>query len=59
MVTAGLDLDLPEQVAVDATNMNLYLTDSQQHQVGVCSLSGRGCSVLVAGRERSWRVALH
>ena len=57
LVTAGLDM--PEQLAVDAASENLYFTDSQQHQVGVCSLSGRGCSVLLAGLERPRGLALH
>jgi len=57
LVTSGLDM--PEQLAVDAANMNLYFTDSYQQQVGVCSLQGGGCAVLVSGVERPRGVAIH
>ena len=57
LVVSGLDM--PEQLAVDEYNKNLYFTESHHQLIGVCSLSGAGCHVLLSGLEKPRGIAIH
>ena len=57
LVVSGLDM--PEQVAVDEYNKNLYLTESHLKLVVVCSLAGKGCSILASGLDKPRGVDIH
>ena len=52
-------LDMPEQIAVDEYNKNLYFTESHLKLIGVCSINGTGCSVLVSGLDKPRGIAIH
>ncbi|XP_046386301.1 vitellogenin receptor-like [Ischnura elegans] len=45
VVTSGLSL--PEELTVDWLAGNLYFTDAEAHHIGVCTLNGDICTVLV------------
>ncbi|XP_071448921.1 vitellogenin receptor [Hetaerina americana] len=45
VVTSGLSL--PEELTVDWLAENLYFTDAEAHHIGVCTLNGDVCTVLV------------
>merc|ERR1712055_969594 len=57
LVTNGLDM--PEDLAVDEINRNIYFTDSVRKHLAVCAISGSGCSVLVPFIEQPRAVAIH
>jgi len=57
LVTNGLDM--PEDLAVDEINRNIYFTDSVRKHLAVCAISGSGCSVLVPYIEQPRAVAIH
>ena len=57
LVLSGLDK--PEQLAIDEYNKNIYFTESHLKLIGVCSLSGKGCSILVRNLERPQGIAIH
>ena len=52
-------LDMPEQLAIDEYNKNLYFTESHLGLLGVCSTEGRGCHVLVSDLDQPRGVAIH
>jgi len=52
-------LDMPEQLAIDEYNKNLYFTESHLGLLGVCSTGGQGCRVLVSDLEQPRGVAIH
>merc|ERR1719347_2209924 len=57
LVTNGLDM--PEDLAVDEINRNIYFTDSVRKHLAVCAISGSGCSILVPFIEQPRAVAIH
>jgi len=57
LVTNGLDM--PEDLAVDEINRNIYFTDSVRKHLAVCSINGAGCTVLVPFIEQPRAVAVH
>ena len=57
LIQAGLDM--PEDLVVDERHRNLYLSDSGQGRLAVCSLASGACAVLLAGLERPRALALH
>jgi len=57
LVLSGLDM--PEQLAVDEYNKNIYFTESHLKLIGVCSQSGKGCSILVRNLEKPRGIAIH
>ena len=50
---------MPENMAVDEINRNIYFTDSGRKHLAVCTISGAGCSVLVPLIEQTRAVAIH
>ena len=50
---------MSEQIAVDEYNQNLYFTESHLKLIGVCSINGTGCTVLVSGLDKPRGIAIH